>query len=105
LFDVVNELFCRIYLLFLDGECTYCCSSSSFPCCSEDDEHAKAHFRRAIARYNLGQEDAAKKDFDIVKRLDPAAVPDVERELARMAARDKAAAQKQRQEWGSFFEK
>lgn len=72
---------------------------------SEDTEHAKAYFRRAVARYNLGQDEGAKDDFDIVRKLDQAAVPDVERELARMAAKDRAAAQKQRQEWGSFFGK
>ncbi|KAG7675097.1 hypothetical protein Ndes2526A_g07851 [Nannochloris sp. 'desiccata'] len=71
----------------------------------EDNEHAKGYFRRAVARYNLGQEEAAKDDFDIVKKLDPAAEPDVERELARMAAKSRAAAQKQRQEWGRFFGK
>lgn len=70
---------------------------------SEDETHAKAHFRRAVARYNLGQEDAAKEDFATVKRLDPGAAGDVDRELARMAARAKAAAEKQAKEWGSFF--
>lgn len=78
---------------------------SFFIFCSEDTEHAKAYFRRAIARYNLGQVEEAKDDFDIVQKLDPAAVPDVQRELARMAAKDRAAAQKQRKEWGSFFGK
>lgn len=77
----------------------------AFFLCSEDNEHAKGYFRRAVARYNLGQEEAAKDDFDIVKKLDPAAEPDVERELARMAAKSRAAAQKQRQEWGRFFGK
>jgi hypothetical protein len=73
--------------------------------CSEDSEHAKAHFRRAIARYNLGQEEEAKDDFEIVKTLDPSAVPEVERELTRMVAKNKADLQKQRKEWGSFFGK
>lgn len=67
--------------------------------CREDPDHAKAHFRRAIARHHLGYEQEAEEDFEAVKRLDPAAVADVDRELARIAARRRIAAQKQRREW------
>ena len=76
---------------------------SFFYCsCSEDETHAKAHFRRAVAHYNLGHEDAAKDDFARVKKLDPNAAADVDKELARMAARARAASAKQAKEW-SFY--
>jgi 50S ribosomal subunit-associated GTPase HflX len=65
----------------------------------------KAHFRRAVARYVLGQEDAAKEDFEEVRRLDASAGVEVAKELARLTARAHAASQKQKKEWGSFFAK
>lgn len=65
----------------------------------------KAHFRRAVARYVLGQEDEAKEDFEEVRRLDASAAEEVDRELARLTARAHAASQRQKKEWGSFFAK
>lgn len=70
---------------------------------AEDETHVKAHFRRAVARSRLGQEDAAAEDFEKVKKLDPSAAAEVDRELARERARQRAAAEKQRREWGRGF--
>jgi FKBP-type peptidyl-prolyl cis-trans isomerase 2 len=69
---------------------------------AEDETHVKAHFRRAVARSRLGQEEAAAADFETVKRLDPGAAAEVDRELAKERARQRAAAEKQRRDFRGF---
>jgi len=45
------------------------------------------------------------EDFEQVRRLDASAGVEVDKELARLTARARAASQKQKKEWGSFFAK
>ena len=71
--------------------------------CSEDEENVKALFRRGLAKYNLGQEEGAMEDFEMVKSLDPGWVGDVDREVKKLLAKDKRAAAKQTQQWKGMF--
>lgn len=71
--------------------------------CSEDSEHAKAHFRRGQAQAALAEYAAAKEDFEAARRLDPSISDLVDKELARMVAQAKVAAQKQRRQISGFF--
>jgi hypothetical protein len=81
------------------------CSLLPPPWCSEDPDHAKAHFRRAVARAHLGDDAGAAQDFADAARLDPGAAAEVDREVARIAARARAAEGRQRREMASFFDK
>lgn len=68
-----------------------------------DPMHGKAHFRRAMAHAGLGEFEAAAEDLGAAERCDPATKEDVSRERGRLAAREKAAAVKQKKEFGNFF--
>jgi tetratricopeptide (TPR) repeat protein len=112
------ELFCHllrrvllVLLVLLDCRAVHTHPVISKHCilidhrCSEDPDHAKAYFRRAVSRHWLGRYDEAMEDFSTAKRLDPAAADDIDKELARLSARVKAAAQKQRNEMRNFFDR
>jgi len=68
-----------------------------------DPMHGKAYFRRAMAHAGLGEFEAAAEDLGAAERCDPVTKEDVSRERGRLAAREKAAAVKQKKEFGNFF--
>lgn len=68
-----------------------------------DPMHGKAHFRKAMGHAGLGEFEAAAEDLRAAERCDPKIKEDVSRERGRLAAREKAAAVKQKKEFGNFF--
>lgn len=73
--------------------------------CSEDSDNAKAYFRRAVAKHQIGNYEEAKTDFEEAKRCDPSITKEVEKEETKLEAKIRAAEAKQRREMRSFFDR
>ena len=73
--------------------------------CSEDDQNAKAYFRRAVARSYLDHYAEAAEDLATAQELDPTIAGDVDKELRRQQARQRQEAAKSRRDFASFFDR
>lgn len=69
---------------------------------SEDENNAKALFRRGKARAELGQTDAAREDFQKARKYAPEDKA-IARELRSLAEHDKAVYQKQKELYKGLF--
>lgn len=69
---------------------------------SEDENNAKALFRRGKARAELGQTDAAREDFLKARKFAPEDKA-IARELRVLADHDKAVYQKQKEIYKGIF--
>lgn len=72
---------------------------------SEDPDHAKALYRRGTTHAILGDYEDAERDLAHAKRADPSTAADIDRELAKMRQRQRAAASKERREFRNFFDR
>ena len=72
---------------------------------SEDESHAKAYFRRAVARSYLGEYELAREDLEATKLLDPSTAADCDRELRRQQEQQRAKAAKAKAQFANFFDR
>lgn len=73
--------------------------------CREQPDHPKALFRKATTHVLLGDYKQAEADFLHVKQSDPGMAADIDKELAKMKQRQRAANIKEKQDFGSFFDR
>lgn len=81
------------------GEALFWCNKAieDFP------THAKAFLRHGIALSYLGEGKAAREELEYASALEPSLAPEVARELALIASRERASDAKAKTEFGSFF--
>ena len=73
--------------------------------CREQPDHSKALYRRGTTHAILGNYAEAEKDLLHAREADPSSAAEVDRELARMKLRLRAAESRERQQFKSFFDR